>query len=137
SRTSRSARPTACTATPARRSSARASPRARPAAPSGGGAVPAGAVQDDLVLGDAHGYAAAELADRVLEPLVGEGHHRPAAVADEMVVVPVAGPDRLVARHVLPDLDFLDETQPLELVEDAVDARAGGPGAGPAAGVLD
>ena len=37
----------------------------------------------------------------------------------------VAGADRFVAGLRLPDLEFLDEVEAFELVEDAVDARAG------------
>src|SRR6478609_8219760 len=95
----------------------------RPSDELSAGAGPARAVQDDLVLGDLHGHAAAELADRILEPFVGERHDRSAAVAHQVVVVPVAAPHRLVARHVLPDPHSLRQLQPLELVEDPAAAR--------------
>ena len=78
------------------------------------------------MLGDAHRKAAAQVADRLLDALIGEGGDGSTVLADEVVVVALAGADRLVAGHLEPHLDFLHQTQPLELVEDAVDARAGG-----------
>jgi hypothetical protein len=39
-----------------------------------------------------------------------------------MVILTLAG--ALIADHRLPDVDTLDETQALELVEDPIDARA-------------
>jgi hypothetical protein len=39
-----------------------------------------------------------------------------------MVILKLAG--ALIADHRLPDVDTLDETQPLELVKDPIDARA-------------
>ena len=87
-------------------------------------AVFAGAVEHDFVVGDAHRDAAAELFNRALEVGVGEWGYRSAVVADEVVVVFVAGADRFIAGHCLANLDFLDEVKALEFVEDAVDAGA-------------
>ena len=76
------------------------------------------------MFGDAHRDAAFEVLDRGLEAGVGEGGDGAAVVADEVVVVSVAGADRFVAGHRLADLELLDEVQAFELVEDAVDAGA-------------
>ena len=80
-------------------------------------------VQHDLVLGDRERHALAETRDRPLERRVGEGHHRAALIAHEMVVVPLRSVRALVAHHRLARLHALHQAQLLELVEDPVDAR--------------
>lgn len=67
--------------------------------------------------------------DRPLELLVLEGEDVAAGVADEVVMVVLVGARqvRLVARDALADLDARQELEALELVEDAVDARAADP----------
>ena len=72
------------------------------------------------MLVDTHRNAAAEFQDRGLKVGVGEGGDGAAVVADEVVVVAFAGADRFVAGHRLSDLEFLDEVEAFELVQDAV-----------------
>ena len=66
----------------------------------------AGAVEHDVVLGDLERHPARDAVDRPLELGVLERCHRPARVADEvMVVVTAAGVQRLVADDALAELD--------------------------------
>jgi hypothetical protein len=59
-------------------------------------------------------------------------------VADEVVMVILRLGGALVADHRLPDVDALDETQPVELVEDPIDAGAADATGPPATqGILD
>jgi hypothetical protein len=69
----------------------------------------AGAVEHDFVFGDAHWDAAFEVFDCGLETGVGERGDGAAVVADEVVVVSVAGSDWFVAGHGLADLELLDQ----------------------------
>ena len=66
-----------------------------------------------------------------LEPLVGEGLHPPAVVADDVVVVLAVRSPGLEARRPGSEIDPLDEPHLHEHVERAVDAReADGPTGG-------
>lgn len=80
-------------------------------------------MQHDLVLGHSQWHPFAEAADGALEVGVGEWHDHAALVAHEVVMVLDVVAHPLVANHRLACLHALHEPQPLELVENAVDAR--------------
>src|SRR4051794_18634963 len=87
-------------------------------------ALGARAVEHDLVLGDLERDALGDAVDRRLELGVGERDHLAAAGAHHVVMMVRAGTVGLVARDALADLDLRHEAEPVELVEDAIDARA-------------
>src|ERR671938_907329 len=79
-----------------------------------GSARPAGcarAAQDDLVGLDLAAEAAREVADRALEPLVGERGDVAALVADDVVVVLAARQQRLVRRAARARVDAAHQLQ--------------------------
>src|SRR4051794_3818444 len=67
--------------------------------------------------------ALAECHDRLLEPLVLEGDHATAVLADDVVVMFAAGIDALISRGLAAQVDLLDQAEALELLERAVDGR--------------
>lgn len=71
--------------------------------------------------GEREAGALADGLDRLLERLAGEGGQLAALLTDEVMVV-VGGVDALVARGVAADVHPLDQPQPLEALEGAVDA---------------
>lgn len=77
------------------------------------------------------------LGERRLERRVLEGLDLPAAVADEMVVMVVAGPCRLEPGDTVPEVDALDEVELHKPVESAVDARQPDPRPASAEPVVD
>src|SRR5665811_2081437 len=86
------------------------------------GAGRAGPPQDHVVGGDLEVGLAADPLDCLLQHFADEGSEATAFLADEMVVV-LVGVDSLVAGGIAADLDPLDEVEPVELVQRAVDAR--------------
>jgi hypothetical protein len=61
--------------------------------------------------------------DRRLEGRILEGLDLAAVVAHEVMVVVAAGKRGLEARHAVPEIDALDESETVESLERAVDAR--------------
>jgi hypothetical protein len=59
--------------------------------------------------------------DRPLELGIREGAHAPARVTDEVVVMLAAGQGRLIARGAGADVEPLDQAEPLEQLERAID----------------
>ncbi len=82
-----------------------------------------GAVDDDLVRADRVAQAGGEALQVALEPLVLEGRHPAAGVADGVMVVLAARQDRLVALAAVAKVDPLHQTHPVQQVERPVDAR--------------
>ena len=89
------------------------------------------------MLGDVEGHAPGEAVHRALELGVGERLHLAAGVADHVVVMVLAAARGLVAGAVLTDLDAAEHADAGELVEHAVDRRAGHRAAAGAQLVLD
>lgn len=104
---------------------------------SGGRAVAAGAVEDDVVALDRVAGSPPQQAERALELRVGERLDLPAVVADEVMVVLPAGERRLESRAVSSELDPLEVPVARELLERAVDARDADPSAALAEPVED
>src|SRR6266581_997706 len=94
-----------------------------------GGAVPAGAPEDDVVAGDRIPGPALDLVQGALELVVGEGLDLAAVVADEVMMMLAVGVDRLEAGRAGADVDPLDEPVLAQLLEYAVDARDSDPAA--------
>ena len=77
------------------------------------------------MLGHSERYPVREMLDRALEIFVGEGLEAATKVTHKMMMmVLVARSHGLVAHHAATDLEPLDHADLLELLEDAVDARA-------------
>src|SRR5262249_12844348 len=91
------------------------------AAPASGGALAAGAAQDDVVPGHGVAGAALDLVDDRLELVVLERLDLAAVVADEVVVVLAGREGGLVTRPAGADVDPLHEPAFGELLEHAVD----------------
>jgi len=86
-------------------------------------AVDAGAPQHHLVRRDLVAHAPGEAAEHALEPVVLEGIDASAVVADDVVVVLAARPQRLVASDASTNVEPMNESERDELIEDAVNAR--------------
>ena len=96
------------------------------------------AVQDELVFGDLEGDASGDAVDGPLELGVLERDHVAAVVADEVMMVMVrVGMQRLVADDALAEIESRNDLDPLELIEDPVDARARRAALASAKGLLD
>ena len=85
--------------------------------------VRAGAAQHDVVLVDRKLEALRKRVDRLLEAVVAELRDAAAAVADDVMVVLAARVRRLVAGGAVADVEAVDEPEPIEHLERAVDAR--------------